>query len=92
VGDSAKQHGLSEIAAHEGVETLTLEAPLWGLRVRATSSVPAALWRFPLETISNSDAGFERLYQGTMTLLWWPIEVAANGAWHVDLTFEAATL
>jgi alpha-amylase len=92
VGDSAKKHSLAEITAHEVVETLTLEVPLWGLRVSATTSVPAALWRFPLETISNSEAGFERLYQGTTTLLWWPIEVPANGAWHVVLTFEAATL
>jgi alpha-amylase len=24
-----------------------------------------AVWRYPIETVSNSDSGFERVYQGS---------------------------
>ena len=32
---------------------------------------PATLWRFPLETVSLSEGGFERIYQGSLLLLQW---------------------
>jgi len=42
------------------------------------SATPAALsWRHPLETASQSEAGFERLYQGLALLLTWPVTGAA---------------
>jgi hypothetical protein len=37
-----------------------------------TVSFPRAeIWRFPLETVSNSEAGFERTFQGVTTLCSW---------------------
>jgi alpha-amylase len=37
------------------------------------ASEPADWWQFPLETISLSEAGFERGYQGTTLLAHWPL-------------------
>ncbi len=34
----------------------------------------ALLWRFPIETISNSDSGFERIYQGSAVVPVWPLD------------------
>lgn len=42
---------------------------------------PATLWHFPIETISNSEAGFERVYQGSCTMPLWPIDLPAGGTW-----------
>lgn len=33
------------------------------------------LWRFPIETVSLSESGFERIYQGSCLLLSWPLEL-----------------
>ena len=88
LGDDGQQHGLAEKATHDGVTVFTIETPLWGFKVRAEVNEAAGMWRFPLETVSNSEAGFERLYQGTTTLLWWPLQLAGGEAWHVNLTFE----
>ena len=37
----------------------------------AVSFPQADVWRFPLETVSNSEAGFERTFQGVTTLCSW---------------------
>lgn len=39
-------------------------------------SEPAHWWQFPLETISLSEAGFERGYQGTTLMAHWPLQLA----------------
>ena len=38
------------------------------------------LWWAPVETISNSEAGFERVYQGAGLLLSWPLALAAGAS------------
>jgi alpha-amylase len=62
--------------------------------VAATIEVPAAraLWITPIETISESEEGFERVYQGSQILAVWPIELAAGNPWtgEVSLRVEAA--
>ena len=40
----------------------------------------------PVETVSLSEGGFERIYQGTALLLVWPLEVGAGG----ERTLEAS--
>lgn len=50
-----------------------------------TMSAPAALWHFPLESVSRSETGYERVYQGTCTLVWWDIGLAPGRAWEVTL-------
>ncbi len=37
---------------------------------------PAAdAWWSPIETVSNSESGFERVYQGSSLLLSWPLHL-----------------
>jgi alpha-amylase len=40
---------------------------------------PATLWRFPLETVSLSETGFERLYQGSVLMPLWHILLKPEG-------------
>ncbi|HEV8490350.1 MAG TPA: alpha-amylase/4-alpha-glucanotransferase domain-containing protein [Candidatus Limnocylindrales bacterium] len=49
-----------------------------GLSVATTASPPADAWWAPIETVSNSEAGFERIYQGTGLLLSWPLRLKAG--------------
>jgi alpha-amylase len=60
----------------------------WYGRVILTADKPARWWQFPLETISNSDAGFERVYQGTSVTCHWPLELQAGETWAVHLRFR----
>ncbi len=49
-----------------------------GLSLATTASPPADAWWAPIETVSNSEAGFERVYQGSGLLLSWPLRLAAG--------------
>ncbi|CAN5819951.1 DUF1926 domain-containing protein [soil metagenome] len=60
---------------HEGVE-ISLEA-----------HPPADVRWYPVETVSNSEAGFERVYQGSCLLLRWPLRLAGGEDCRVSVTF-----
>jgi alpha-amylase len=49
-----------------------------GLSLATTASPSADAWWAPIETVSNSEAGFERIYQGSGLLLSWPIRLSAG--------------
>jgi alpha-amylase len=57
-----------------------------GLVIETTVDPPADVWIAPIETISNSEAGFERAYQGSGLLLSWPLRLGAGGGIEVRLT------
>ncbi len=44
-----------------------------GVRIDATAEPAARLTWYPVETVSNSEGGFERVYQGSSLLFRWPI-------------------
>jgi alpha-amylase len=52
-----------------------------GVAVATTTDAPADAWWAPIETISNSENGFERVYQGSGLLLSWPVRLAAGERW-----------
>jgi len=60
----------------------------WYGRVILTTDRPASWWQFPIETISNSEAGFERIYQGTSVTCHWPLELEPDEVWHLSLRFR----
>ncbi|MCS7283657.1 MAG: DUF1926 domain-containing protein [Anaerolineae bacterium] len=60
-------------------------------QVTLTLSAPATLWHFPLEAVSNSEAGYERVYQGTCTLLWWDVVLEPDQPWEATLQVALKT-
>ena len=47
--------------------------------VRVVPSPPTTLWRYPLETASQSEAGFERTYQGSVLVVPYRDVTVGNG-------------
>jgi len=47
-----------------------------GVRVEASIDPVADLTWYPVETVSNSEGGFERSYQGSSLLFRWPVSLA----------------
>ena len=45
------------------------------------------LW-FPIETVSNSEAGFESIYQGSCLVCLWSLDLAPGASWDVRIGFE----
>jgi alpha-amylase len=53
------------------VDEVELADEYLGVRTGWRLSRPATLWRYPIETVSLSEQGFERLYQSSTTLFRW---------------------
>ncbi len=47
----------------------------------------ATVWRFPLETVSQSEAGFERSYQGSVIMPLWQVILKPKGQWQTTVKF-----
>jgi hypothetical protein len=60
--------------------------------VAATLEAPLAnhLWIAPIETVSESEDGFERVYQGSQILLVWPVELSSSSPWRGEVTLTIA--
>ncbi|MDP2689735.1 MAG: DUF1926 domain-containing protein, partial [Deltaproteobacteria bacterium] len=63
-------------AGESGVEKISLVDSLTGVITTIEPSRAATLWRFPLHTVSLSEEGFEKIYQGSCLLFLFPVELA----------------
>ncbi|HUU62505.1 MAG TPA: alpha-amylase/4-alpha-glucanotransferase domain-containing protein [Dehalococcoidia bacterium] len=79
---------LAEIQDVSDVENIYITDPVLGLALCLTVGQPVRLWRFPIETISNSEKGFERTFQGSCLLLIWTLELEPWEKWGVGLTWQ----
>lgn len=59
------------------------------LCVRLDADVAAGLWLYPVETVSLSEAGYERVYQASCVIPHWRVEIAPEGDWRVRLSLAA---
>ena len=53
----------------------------YGLILKIQFDLPTDLWEFPLETVSLSEEGFERTYQGTVLLAHSKITLQPGQVW-----------
>ena len=61
-----------------------------GIVVETTTDHPVDAWIGPIETVSNSEAGFELVYQGSATVLVEPLRLAAGERWRLRITQRAS--
>jgi alpha-amylase len=70
-------------------EELAIVHERWG-RILIRLDRPARWWQFPVEAVSNSEAGFERVYEGTSLTALWDLELSPGESWEVTMEFELA--
>jgi alpha-amylase len=69
-------------SAHDGIGSATGITQIgqgndWvGVTVKTVPTPAADAWWAAIDTVSNSEDGFERVYQGSALLLSWPLELA----------------
>ena len=84
-------------AAHDGRGTATEVVEFAqgndyvGIAVSSSVSQAATAWWAPVETVSNSEGGFERVYQGSGLLLSWPLALAAGASTSVTVRHAVTT-
>ncbi|HLE32519.1 MAG TPA: alpha-amylase/4-alpha-glucanotransferase domain-containing protein [Bacteroidota bacterium] len=73
-----------------GISSLGLRDEWLGVEVRIECGTPASFWRFPLETVSLSEAGFERIYQGSVVIPHWKFNLEKE--WKCRITQRISKL
>jgi hypothetical protein len=58
------------------------------IRFALSFDQPAVLWRAPVETVSQSEAGFERVYQSSMVMPLWRISLRPGKSWITELQVQ----
>jgi alpha-amylase len=89
VDDARTAHDAAGSA--DGIDVIRSGNTYLGLEV-ATRPEPAAdaFWG-PIETVSNSEGGFERVYQGSALVLSWPLHLPPGGSRTVHVHHAVAT-
>jgi 4-alpha-glucanotransferase len=82
LGQLQSVHSLSEF------ERVGLIDEWLGIDVSLETSVPAEMWIFPIETISQSEGGFEAVHQSCAMVPHWEFIVPEDGRWKT--TFRLA--
>jgi hypothetical protein len=52
---------------------------------------PGGIWTFPIQSVSQSEGGFELVHQSTVVLPHWIVRGDAEGRWSVTLTLDIET-
>jgi 4-alpha-glucanotransferase len=83
VNERDERQPLNAVCETEAVTSHTADSNLRNITLRTNLSRPAFLWQFPLETITLSEAGFERGYQGTVFFHLWNVRLVPGEPWQV---------
>jgi len=83
LNDSLERRSLAGICEFEAITSHAADSNLRNITLHTRLSKPAFLWQFPLETITLSEAGFERGYQGTTFLHLWNVHLVPGESWQV---------
>ncbi len=74
---------------HDRVNKVRIACADMNLDATITLSPPCELWRLPIETVSQSERGFESSYQGTCLVFSWPITLGEGQPFEAELTLGA---
>ncbi len=78
---------LNSIGVVEDISDVHLLDYFQGLKISLSVEPRASFWRFPVETISNSESGFERTYQGSVVLFNWKMKMESKEVRKIRLKF-----
>jgi alpha-amylase len=69
----------------DGIDRIAQGNDSLGVEIETSLSQAVDAWWAPIETVSSSEAGFERVYQGSALLLSWRVGLDSNAAWRVTV-------
>ncbi len=76
---------LASIGALENIGEVHLIDEWNRMKVTLRTDKRGGLWRFPIETVSLSESGFERVFQGSCLLFYWPLELEPGKQFEVNI-------
>jgi len=74
------------------IQTLGMRDEFFGFELQLKYSPAVELWRFPVETVSQSEEGFESVYQGSCIAGCWRVQLEPGQSWQVQAGLEIKKL
>jgi 4-alpha-glucanotransferase len=87
-GEDLKDKKLASIGECKNVTLVSVVDGWSGFDVSLELSKPALLWRFPVETLSQSETGQDENYQSSVLFPSWRMRLGAKESWNVKLTLK----
>jgi len=87
-GHTLEKRHLASFGETNNVKQVSLVDEWQRLRLTLALSQPASLWRAPVETVSQSEAGFERVYQSSMVMPVWRISLLPGKSWETEIRVQ----
>lgn len=84
--------GMAAMAHEESIREIGVRDEALGMAVHFSWSEVANLWRFPVETVSRSEAGFERVYQSSVLIPNWRLALPPGGQWRCTMKQQVIEL
>lgn len=84
--------GLGSTGEVEDLAELSLVDTYTGVKTTLKLDRPATLWRHPVHTVSLSEDGFEKIFQGSCLLFLFPASLLRNTSFHVSFKITTETL
>ncbi len=88
-GHVLDKRNLSSSGETNNVNQVNIIDESLGLKLTLFFHQPAILWRAPVETVSQSEAGFERVYQSSLVMPIWRISLAPGASWEMVIAVKA---
>jgi len=87
-GHTLDKRNLASTGETNNVHQVSLVDEWLKVRLTLEFSQPAILWRAPVETVSQSEAGFERVYQSSMVMPIWRLSLPPGRAWEAEISVK----
>jgi alpha-amylase len=91
-GHQLEDRRLASIGELEDVSEIQLVDEWVGMKVVLKMDRNCNLWRFPIETVSLSESGFERIFQGSCLLLYWPLDLEPDKRFEIGVELGIQSL
>jgi alpha-amylase len=73
------------------IDELGLVDEWLGVDIRWSANRPTHVWTFPIESVSQSEGGFELVHQSTVVQPHWFVQADINGRWSVTMWLAVDT-
>ena len=88
------QRRLGQLGTHldlSDIQALGLTDEWLGIDIGLTMSRPSGVWTFPIQTVSQSEGGFELVHQSVVVQPHWIVQGDADGRWSVTMQLALDT-
>jgi len=79
---------MSSYGEIKDIDEVIIENYLEGFNITSKFTPEATVWRFPIETVSQSEAGMERTYQSSAVVPNWKLKLEPNQTFSAQISLK----